>query len=118
MAEQVQARTKRHQFGYSLSVLSDVGKRRSENQDAYGYAVSSQAALFLVCDGMGGARGGATASALAIAHILNNAFTRDNQVDIESLRTSIAGSNSLIFGRSQEDPNLFGMGTTVRGADR
>lgn len=112
MAEQVQARTKSHQFSYGLSVLTDVGKRRSENQDAYGYGVSSQSALFLVCDGMGGARGGATASALAVTHILRNAF-HNGSVDAESLRIAIAGSNAVIYGRSQEDPNLFGMGTTV-----
>lgn len=113
MAEHLQARAKKHQFGYRLSVLSDVGRRRSENQDAYGYAISSQAALYIVADGMGGARGGATASAIAVNHIIDHAFNESKAVDMESLRAAIAGSNGVIFSRSQEDPNLFGMGTTV-----
>ncbi len=113
MTEQVQTAPERHRFGYKLAVISDVGKRRSENQDAYAYAISQKVALYMVADGMGGARGGATASALAVKHITENAFDAGQSIDLERLRTAIAGSNSRIYARSQEDPNLFGMGTTI-----
>ncbi|MBQ6263498.1 MAG: hypothetical protein IJK58_08305, partial [Clostridia bacterium] len=47
--------------------LSDVGKRRVNNQDSYIVKkYKCGAVLGVVCDGMGGANGGETASATAL----------------------------------------------------
>ena len=43
--------------------MSDIGKKRTSNQDSYTVRTLGGGALLLVvCDGMGGARGGAIAA--------------------------------------------------------
>ncbi len=51
--------------------LSDVGRRRQNNQDSFGYLkIADNAEVFVVCDGMGGANGGNVASEMTV-----NVFT-------------------------------------------
>ena len=46
---------------------TDVGQRRAENQDNFVIKKYADDVLFaVVCDGMGGAKGGSTASAIAV----------------------------------------------------
>src|SRR3990167_1761929 len=49
------------------SALSDVGRRRSHNEDRY--CTDTTLGLFIVCDGMGGSNAGEIASALAVETI-------------------------------------------------
>ena len=47
--------------------LSDVGRRRQNNQDSFGYLkIADNAEVFVVCDGMGGANGGNIASEMSV----------------------------------------------------
>jgi protein phosphatase len=103
-------------FTFRDAVLTDVGRRRSENQDAYGIAHSEHVSLFFVADGMGGARGGATASSIAVRVIPDKAFLSSGLITEESLRSSIELCNSVIFTRSRDEEDLSGMGTTVVAA--
>lgn len=105
--EQVKAVSFRHAVG------SDIGKRRAENQDAHSFRFEKNSQLFLVCDGMGGARGGATASSLAANIIIRRAFTAELTISEESLRGGIELANGAIFEASRGDENLAGMGTTI-----
>lgn len=100
-------------FKFRETVVSDIGLRRRENQDAYGTAHSADVSLFIVADGMGGARGGGTASTLAVNIIAHEALEEDGQISLSSLKTAIELSNKLIFYRSSQDEELSGMGTTV-----
>ena len=111
-----------------VAQLSDVGRVRSENQD---YSILSAPAdevdrnkgrLMVVADGMGGHRGGATASRMA-ATIAKDEYYRDRDTDIvASLTRALERANARIFAESQINPELRGMGTTcsalvVRGRE-
>ena len=67
----------------------------------------------IVADGMGGHRGGATASRLA-ATTVQERFAADPLDDPgPALATAIADANRAVFEHAQENPDLRGMGTTV-----
>jgi protein phosphatase len=92
--------------------LSDVGRARSENQDAcQEFRSPSGARLLAVADGMGGHQGGATASRLAI-ETLAEVFAETPDADAETLRTALERANQRVYQAAQERPELHGMGTT------
>ena len=51
--------------GFDVAFYSDIGRRSSQQDSAYLMA-GEQAAFAVLCDGMGGARGGQLASASAV----------------------------------------------------
>ncbi len=85
---------------------TDTGLVRSVNQDL---AVESPN-LFAVADGMGGHAGGEVASRLAV-DALAVAFGR--QPTGAGLSDAVTEANATVWQRSQEDPDLRGMGTTL-----
>jgi PPM family protein phosphatase len=99
---------------------SDVGLVRSENQDFGTYttrdeelASSPGGRLLIVADGMGGHRGGATASRLA-AETVKAQYLGSESPDIPTaLRESLSRANARIFSEAQSNPDLRGMGTTT-----
>lgn len=105
--------TLQRRFKFREAVLSDIGLRRNENQDAYGIAHTAATSLFVVADGMGGARGGATASAMAVHVIINHAIKPNGLITRPSLKEAIEKANASIYRRSKDDEDLAGMGTTV-----
>lgn len=103
----------KRRYKFRESVQTDIGKKRKENQDAFAIAHSQDASLYIVADGMGGARGGGTASALAVNVIIQKAILPSGEVTEVSLKRSIELANAVIFSRSSQDEDLSGMGTTV-----
>ena len=92
---------------------SDVGRTRTENQDAFGeFSTSSGERLFVVADGMGGHRGGATASRLCVETI-GRAFADGSETAQERLRIGIELANTRIHAAAESDSELAGMGTTA-----
>lgn len=85
--------------------VSDVGRVRAQNQDAWG--VTSR--LFAVADGMGGHKGGEVAAGLAIEVLLDRA----DEVTAKSLVRSVKLANEAVFSKAASSPDLRGMGTTL-----
>lgn len=99
---------------------TDVGLVRSENQD-FGACTTPQeeqvshpgGRLLIVADGMGGHRGGATASKLA-AETVKAQYLGSETTDIPTaLHDSLARANARIYLEAQSNPDLRGMGTTT-----
>ena len=102
------------------ALRTDVGLVRSENQDFGTYTTPSEekdshaaGRLLVVADGMGGHRGGATASRIA-AETVKAQFLGSESSDIAaSLRDALARANARIYSEAQSNPELRGMGTTT-----
>lgn len=99
--------------------LTDVGKRRKENQD---YIFTSEKPignlpnLFLVADGMGGHKAGDYASRYTvetICEIVERSLEKDPRI---VLSQAIDAANEHIRKKSLEDANMNGMGTTIVAA--
>lgn len=132
----------------TVAASTDPGRRRSENQDRYLVAdlsdrdpdgalmeggegapgprgptaigVGPRGALLMVADGMGGAAGGATASAMAcraVGGLLSTGWgelrTGTPRELGRHLEIAVEEANRLIHTRSEADERLQGMGTTA-----
>jgi PPM family protein phosphatase len=89
---------------------SDVGLVRSNNQDS-AYAGPH---LLMVADGMGGHAGGDVASSVAVAAFApldGESHGPDDALD--QLEGALEAARDEIVARSEADPDLAGMGTTV-----
>lgn len=93
---------------------TDVGKRREENQDSLGVIESDSLKFFLVADGMGGVKGGALASNMAVAAV-REVLSDKTQLTEAEICEALGEANARIFERGMEDSSLAGMGTTFVG---
>jgi len=97
---------------------TDIGLVRKENQDSSAYSViSSDCVWAVICDGMGGAQGGKTASSAAVEYIteyIEREFKEDmdNEKTADVLTSAVAGANLTVYKMAMDDPDLAGMGTT------
>ena len=94
---------------------TDVGMRREENQDSFGVVRHEAFQAFLVADGMGGVKGGAIASRLAISNFEENLPLLGASISPEGITRIVTGINSAIFDQGNAQPGLAGMGTTIVG---
>jgi protein phosphatase len=85
---------------------TDVGRLRQSNEDA----LLLSEPVFAVADGMGGARAGEVASAMAVAAL--HGFDGGEQ----ALAEAIEGVNREIHHAARTDAALHGMGTTLTAA--
>jgi len=90
---------------------SDVGRVRSGNEDA----MFLGSTLFAVADGMGGHRGGEVASATALGPLaeLDGRRFGGSEATLAALTDAVVRANLEVSRRSNDDPDLHGMGTTL-----
>jgi protein phosphatase len=105
--------------------LSDVGRKRSRNEDYF--LANDELQISVVADGMGGHSGGEYASRLAVASIeeVIQSMNSDPEATIISgvnsdesefgdrLRYAIEVASQKIYDQAMYDQELKGMGTTI-----
>lgn len=115
-------------MGLTAFGLTDVGRKRKHNEDAY--LLDVERGLFVVADGMGGHAAGEVASRLTVESIqefisgteddhdntwpfgYNNRYS----VDGNRLSTAVERANEKVMRAVVNRPELKGMGTTVVAA--
>ncbi|MFW6066729.1 MAG: PP2C family protein-serine/threonine phosphatase [Myxococcota bacterium] len=107
--------------------LSDVGRRRVVNEDAF--LCDDELGLYIVADGMGGHAAGEVASQEAVDTI-HGMVRREHEAlrimeeaqeggaetlrgAIRVLESAIQAATYMVFGLAQHEPERQGMGTTV-----
>lgn len=99
--------------------ITDAGCVRTQNQDTYQIEkLDKNSLLCLVCDGMGGARSGNVASALA-AEVFVDEIRRtwkdgmeQAQID-QMLQAAVKLANFTVYDQGRQFEEFFGMGTTL-----
>jgi protein phosphatase len=91
---------------------SDKGRIRETNEDSMVIFDASNMRVFVVCDGMGGHIGGQVASQTATAAIKEFMGSHVFTDPCEAIHNSMITANNAIIKRTQEQPELSGMGST------
>lgn len=98
---------------------SDIGKKRTTNQDSFAHKVLSENMSWaVVCDGMGGLNAGEIASSKAVNSVANffqnHLSESSTEEDIKRYMFEAARlANEEIYESSKENPELGKMGTTL-----
>ncbi len=98
---------------------TDIGKVRTVNEDCYDYGTFEDGTAWaIVCDGMGGVRGGNIASNLVLDMVSDKIKKCYNKLmpsySFENVFLStITTANVIVHDRSFTDEDLKGMGTTI-----
>jgi PPM family protein phosphatase len=92
--------------GLSAGFATNRGLVRQTNEDSF----LVRKGLYVVCDGMGGARGGEVASQMACERMV---AIDPVSAGKDEIRAAIVSANESISARSLAEPRLLGMGTTL-----
>ena len=102
--------------------LTDPGCVRAQNQDAYQMEeLDRSTRLFVVCDGMGGAKSGNVASSLALdvfVQEIKRTWTHSmssSKID-QMLRGAVKLANFTVYDQAVQFEEFTGMGTTLVAA--
>lgn len=95
-------------FGYTC-----IGGR-PEDQDCLAFDDVNGRQVFTVCDGMGGHAGGCVASTIAAKTLMESLRGQAEVVSTkEAIIIAVNDANTAVYKKSQEEPSLRGMGTTL-----
>ncbi|MBE1553511.1 Stp1/IreP family PP2C-type Ser/Thr phosphatase [Sporosarcina limicola] len=106
-----------------FEVLTDVGRKRTVNEDSAAvYTLTEGILLAVIADGMGGHRGGDHASSTAIK-VIGKQFMELDSTAFEAeehwaewLQNAVVHVNKLLYNQAEENEELKGMGTTLDAA--
>lgn len=98
--------------------MTDIGRKRVSNQDAFCQGEASGCQFVVLCDGMGGHQGGNVAAEIAVQSFYELFTERlKNGMRTKDLKNLIAAIIAIVSSRIAEaavqSPELAGMGSTV-----
>jgi len=105
--------------------LSDVGRKRSTNEDAY--FLDDRLGLYVVADGMGGHAAGEVASQEAVEtvygmikrgigelhELVDPVADEDARAACRLMESAVQAATYMVFGMAEMDRGKSGMGTTI-----
>ena len=105
--------------GLRCSAVSDVGMRRSNNQDSLAVSLAegsrqwkSHGHLFMVADGMGAHAAGELASKMATDTVPHSYHKRAEVSPSEAIVDAVREANQVIYNKGSNSVDFQGMGTT------
>jgi protein phosphatase len=103
-------------LNWRVAAITDRGLIRPENQDSF--FVSADERVFVVADGMGGQKGGAIASRLAVEAVemlwKKEPPPAEDRAGIHRwLVEAVSEANRTVYLTASDDPALHKMGTTI-----
>lgn len=102
-----------------ISGATNIGNRRSENQDKYvAGRLLNNVSFGFVCDGMGGVKGGKIASDLLAKYIEDALYVHNENKNFNEEKTvlsAIEDACRAIYNLGEKNSEYKGMGTTVAG---
>src|SRR5258708_16965961 len=108
--------TQESTISLECAAITDIGCRRSNNEDSFGYDAEQH--IYVVCDGMGGNAAGEVASGMAVRTLIESfgAPTPDGMSLVEHrLMAAILEANRVVREAGIQSPELHSMGTTLGG---
>lgn len=103
----------------ATAAATDLGRRRSGNEDSHGVSVEAPAGsreapvtLLIVADGMGGSNAGEVASSLAVEAVTRVWRDSKDADPIARLQHAVEIANTEVYEHSRTRADLNGMGTT------
>ncbi|MBE2279629.1 MAG: Stp1/IreP family PP2C-type Ser/Thr phosphatase [Ignavibacteriaceae bacterium] len=95
--------------------ISDVGKKRTRNEDYFGQYEFNGVKIYIVCDGMGGYTGGEFASRLAVNEIKEHFESLNPNTENfgDELKSSLLRADAAIKKKATSDPEMKEMGSTA-----
>jgi PPM family protein phosphatase len=108
-------------FHFKVGVVTDVGKRRTNNEDCF--AVDQDVGLFMVADGVGGHKAGSVASTMAVEIIKNSIqdhkepllgeYNEEFSQHTNRMLHGIRLANSAVYEAGQRHAEHHSMATTL-----
>lgn len=102
-----------------MKIVSDsnIGLRRTENQDVVRSEMIGDSVFVVLCDGMGGESSGLDASSITAEVVFNKFLSGyDTSFSSNSIRnlllSTVTTANTVVFNTAHAEPEKLGMGST------